>query len=123
MNRFIGLIIILMMCSCKQNRKAELVLSSYMHDFGMIYSDRIYSDSITLTNVGNTLLEIDGVETGCGCTKAFVDRYELSPKESCTLHFSFNPKGKGTGLKEELIIINANTDSLFYILQIKATIR
>lgn len=123
MNRFIVLIIILMMCSCKQNRKAEVFLSSYIHDFGMISSDSIYCDSITLTNVGNTILEIGKIETGCGCTHASVDKYELPPKESCALHFSFNPKGKGIGPKEELIIINANTDSLFYILQIKAIIQ
>lgn len=124
MNRIIGFIIIMMIClSCKQHRKAEVLLSSYVYDFGTIGSDRIYCDSITLTNVGNGKLEIGEIETGCGCTQASVDKYELNPKEFCTLHFSFNPKGKGTGLKEELIIINANTDSLFYILQIKAIVQ
>lgn len=123
MNRIIGFIIILMMGACKQEREAELSLSSYLYDFGTITPDSIYRDSITLTNVGNAILEIGEIETGCGCTHASVDKYELEPKESCALHFSFNPRGKGTGLKEELIIINANTDSLFYFLQIKATIR
>ncbi len=123
MNRIIGFIIILMMGSCKQEREAELSLSSYLYDFGTITPDSIYRDSITLTNVGNAILEIGEIETGCGCTHASVDKYELEPKESCALHFSFNPRGKGTGLKEELIIINANTDSLFYILQIKAIIQ
>ena len=122
MNRIIGFIIILMMGACKQEREAELSLSSYLYDFGTITPDSIYRDSITLTNVGNAILEIGEIET-CGCTHASVDKYELEPKESCALHFSFNPRGKGTGLKEELIIINANTDSLFYILQIKAIIQ
>ena len=112
-----------MMGACKQEREAELSLSSYLYDFGTITPDSIYRDSITLTNVGNAILEIGEIETGCGCTHASVDKYELEPKESCALHFSFNPRGKGTGLKEELIIINANTDSLFYILQIKAIIQ
>ena len=67
--------------------------------------------------------EIGEIETGCGCTQASVEKYELNPDESCSLHFSFNPKGKGLGAKEELIIINANTDSLFYILQVKAIIQ
>ena len=123
MNRIIGFIIILMMGACKQEREAELSLSSYLYDFGTITPDSIYRDSITLTNVGNAILEIGEIETGCGCTHASVDKYELEPTESCALHFSFNPRGKGTGLKEELIIINANTDSLFYILQIKAIIQ
>ena len=123
MNRIIGFIIILMMGACKQEREAELSLSSYLYDFGTITPDSIYRDSITLTNVGNAILEIGEIETGCGCTHASVDKYELEPKESCALHFSFNPRGKGTGLKEELIIINANTDSLFYILQIIAIIQ
>ena len=83
----------------------------------------ICRDSITITNVGNARLEIGEIETGCGCTQASVEKYELNPDESCSLHFSFNPKGKGAGAKEELIIINANTDSLFYILQVKAIIQ
>ena len=124
MNRIIGIIVVLMICvSCNQKRKAEVSLSSYIHDFGTISSDSICRDSITITNVGNAKLEIGEIETGCGCTQASIDKYELSPKESCSLRFSFNPKGKGAGEKEELIIINANTDSLFYILQIKATIQ
>ena len=117
MNKIIGFIIIPIVClSCKQDRKAEVSLSSYVYDFGMI-------SSIILTTVGDAKLDIGEIETGCGCTYASIDKYELNPKESCALHFSFNPKGKGTGPKEELIIINANTDSLFYFLQIKATIR
>jgi len=124
MSRIIGLVVILIMCiSCNQKRKAEVSLSSYTHDFGIIGSDSICRGSIIITNVGNAKLEIGEIETGCGCTQASVDKYELSPKEWCPLHFSFNPKGKGEGEKEELIIINANTDSLFYILQIKATIQ
>lgn len=124
MNRIIGLIIILIMClSCKQHRKPEVSLSSYVHDFGMITPDSIYRDSITLTNVGDAKLEIGEIETGCGCTRASVDKNELNPKEFCTLHFSFNSKGKGIGPKEEFIIIHANTDSLFYIMQIKAVIK
>lgn len=124
MSRIIGLMVILMLyVSCKQDRKAEVALSSYTHDFGTIGSDSICRDSITITNVGNAKLEIGEIETGCGCTKASVEKYELNPKESCLLRFSFNSKGKGTGPKEELIIINANTDSLFYILQIKAFVQ
>ena len=119
MGKIFGLIVILLICvSCNQKRKAEISLSSYTHDFGIISSD-----IITITNVGNARLEIGEIETGCGCTQASVEKYELNPDESCSLHFSFNPKGKGLGAKEELIIINANTDSLFYILQVKAIIQ
>ena len=111
MSKILGLIVILLICvSCNQKRKAEMSLSSYTHDFGIISSDIICRDSIIITNVGNARLEIG-------------EKYELNPDESCSLHFSFNPKGKGLGAKEELIIINANTDSLFYILQVKAIIQ
>ena len=124
MSKILGLIVILLICvSCNQKRKAEVSLYSYTHDFGIISSDIICRDSITITNVGNARLEIGEIETGCGCTQASVEKYELNPDESCSLHFSFNPKGKGLGPKEELIIINANTDSLFYILQVKAIIQ
>ena len=117
MSKIFGLIVILLICvSCNQKRKAEVSLSSYTHDFGIISSDII-------CRVGNARLEIGEIETGCGCTQASVEKYELNPDESCSLHFSFNPKGKGAGAKEELIIINANTDSLFYILQVKAIIQ
>lgn len=109
--------------SCNKNKKAEIALSSYSYNFGVIAPDSICHGNITITNVGNAQLKIGEIETGCECTQASIDKDELSPKESCNLHFSFNPKGKGPGEKEELIIINANTDSLFYILQIKAIIQ
>ena len=93
MSKILGLIVILMICvSCNQKRKAEVSLSSYTHDFGIISSDIICRDSITITNVGNARLEIGEIETGCGCTQASVEKYELNPDESCSLHFSFNPK-------------------------------
>lgn len=92
MNKIIGFIIIPIVClSCKQDRKAEVSLSSYVYDFGMISPDSIYCDSIILTNVGDAKLDIGEIETGCGCTYASIDKYELNPKESCALHFSFNP--------------------------------
>lgn len=69
MNKIIGFIIIPIVClSCKQDRKAEVSLSSYVYDFGMISPDSIYCDSIILTNVGDAKLDIGEIETGCGCT-------------------------------------------------------
>ncbi len=62
-------------------------LSSYTHDFGIISSDIICRDSITITNVGNARLEIGEIETGCGCTQASVEKYELNPDESCFASF------------------------------------
>lgn len=59
MSKILGLIVILLICvSCNQKRKAEMSLSSYTHDFGIISSDIICRDSITITNVGNARLEI-----------------------------------------------------------------
>ena len=94
-------------------------LSSYTHDFGIISSDIICRDSIIITNVGNARLEIGEIETGCGCTQASVEKYELNPDESCSLHFSFNPKGKGLGAKEELIIINATQTPSFIFCKLR----
>ena len=37
MSKILGLIVILLICvSCNQKRKAEMSLSSYTHDFGII---------------------------------------------------------------------------------------
>ena len=59
MSKILGLIVILLICvSCNQKRKAEMSLSSYTHDFGIISSDIICRDSITITNVGNARLVI-----------------------------------------------------------------
>ena len=77
-------------------------LSSYTHDFGIISSDIICRDSIIITNVGNARLEIGEIETGCGCTQASVEKYELNPDESCSLHFSFKKKLSQTILRTKL---------------------
>lgn len=101
MSKIFGLIVILMICvSCNQKRKAEVSLSSYTHDFGIISSDIICRDSITITNVGNARLEIGEIETGCGCTQASVEKYELNPDESCSLHFLSIRKEKEQGQRK-----------------------
>ena len=52
MSKIFGLIVILLICvSCNQKRKAEVSLSSYTHDFGIISSDIICRDSPNLDRV------------------------------------------------------------------------
>ena len=69
-------------------------LSSYTHDFGIISSDIICRDSITITNVGNARLEIGEIETGCGCTQASVEKYELNPRRIVLASFLFQSERK-----------------------------
>ncbi|MCD8187009.1 MAG: DUF1573 domain-containing protein [Rikenellaceae bacterium] len=116
-------VIVFIFIACKPSGPLRLELSTYSYDFGIITTDSIYAGEVTLTNSGDEALKIGPVNTGCGCTKASAEKYRLEPGESCLLRFTYDPKNKGAGEREEYVIINANTDSLFHILQVRAILR
>ena len=72
--------------------KIEVAPSSY--DFGDILYEKV-EHTFLIKNTGTKLLEIKGVSTSCGCTKAAVESEKIMPSETTNLLVTFDPNIMG----------------------------
>ena len=72
--------------------KIEITPNSY--DFGDIPYEKV-EHNFLIKNTGTKLLEIKGVSTSCGCTKASVDSEQIMPGETTNLMVTFDPNIMG----------------------------
>lgn len=112
-------IVLYLTCGCRQIQRPQLLLSTYNYDFGVVDSAMVYSGSVTLLNCGSANLQIEQINTGCGCTSAQCTKNTIAPGETGVLRFTFDTKNK-TGEQSQFISIIANTDSLVHILKLTA---
>ncbi len=68
--------------------RIEIIPSSY--DFGAI-PYRAVERSFTIRNSGGSPLQITGLSTSCGCTRAEMEKRELLPGEEAELLVTFDP--------------------------------
>lgn len=106
---------------CCTSPKPELKLSVGDYDFGLLQPDTIYNGSVIVENTGGSTLKIRQVGADCSCTDTFVTKNELLPTDTCLLNFSFNTKAK-RGYQNNYIFIEANTDSMVYLLSIHSIV-
>lgn len=122
-NYTLCMLILLFGCfSCKQRQKPELFLSRYVVDFGFINPDSTYENCIYIYNKGEKELHISSVIPDCGCIIPTLSKQVVPAGDSCWLNFTLNTKNK-EGTIENLIIIEANTDSAIHFIQIHANIK
>ncbi len=70
---------------------AEVVLSPVENDFGQVVYGDVATTRFVLTNYSPAPLKIVRVSTSCGCTKAEVDKKEISPYGAVTVRVTFDP--------------------------------
>jgi len=67
-------------------------LDSDFHDFGVIPQyGGVVEKTFTVTNSGNSTLEIGDITTSCSCTSASVSKANLEPGEDAVLTVVFDP--------------------------------
>lgn len=69
-----------------------LKLSGASHNFGKFKANVKQEHQFTLTNTGDATLTIDQVKITCGCSAADVEKKELQPGESTSLHTRIKPE-------------------------------
>ena len=72
--------------------KIEITPNSY--DFGDIPYEKV-EHTFLIKNIGTKPLEIKGVSTSCGCTKAAVESETIMPGETTNLLVTFDPNIMG----------------------------
>lgn len=118
MKKFYVFLLLTFLCSCTK-KKSELKLLNYSYDFGIIKKDSIYQGKIIIKNTGNDTLKIQKISPDCSCTNAYSTKKLILPNDTCLVKFTYNTYHK-ISRQENFIIIIANTDSIFHLLQIKA---
>ena len=72
--------------------KIEITPSSY--DFGVIPYEKV-EHAFLVKNTGTDVLEINGLSTSCGCTKATVESETIMPGKTTNLLVTFDPNIMG----------------------------
>lgn len=80
-------------------------------DFGRIKQNQATTREATVTNLGQSLLELRSIQGNCACIITEVDKRSLKTGQSATIRISFNPQDrKGTQQKAVTIYSNDPKD-------------
>lgn len=77
--------------------------------------------TVTITNAGDSVLDIGEVRVQCGCTSAPLDTKRLAPGEQTSMHITVTlPAGSGTFSK--YVTVFSNDPSGAHVLRLKADV-
>jgi hypothetical protein len=82
----------------------RMVLEMQEHDFGRLYSREPVSVMLRFKNAGNAPLEIQKVNTSCGCTTTKLEKMVYEPGESGEIEVIYRPKGPGASTAKMVTI-------------------
>jgi len=90
----------------------RIELSATNFDLGTIPNTGPVSHEFEVRNVGRGTLEITGVSTSCGCTKAEVQSRRLSRGESTVLRVTFDPQAHDGALGQFLRVVYVRSNDM-----------
>lgn len=69
----------------------HIVIEPATHDFGLVKFGDVPEYTFIVKNIGNQILEVNGVTTSCACTNGEIDNMSIVPGGQANLLVSFNP--------------------------------
>lgn len=84
-----------------------LWIDAEQHDFGTVSGQETVEHVFTIRNTGAKDLNIQRVQTSCGCTAAVLGNQILKPNESTPLKITFDPRGR-QGRQARMVWIYSN---------------
>lgn len=92
-------------------KSPRLLLNQTALDFGRIKQNQATAREVTVTNLGQSLLELRSIQGNCTCIITEVDKQSLKSGQSAKIRISFNPQDrKGTQQKAVTIYSNDPKD-------------
>lgn len=89
----------------------RLLLNQTSMDFGRVSQDKSVTREVTVSNLGQTPLELRSVQGNCTCVVTETDKQTIKAGQSATIRISFHPQGrKGTQQKAVTIYSNDPKD-------------
>ena len=113
------LLLLIVIISCINQTTPDLVLSDYSIQIDSVREGSVCRGEIKVWNKGEQELHISNISTDCSCTDATIDKTSICKGDTSRIYYSLNTSHK-YGDIENYIFIEANTDSAFHFIQIKA---
>ncbi len=101
----------------------QLEVSPLVHDFGELPQETIRRINVVLRNVGTEDLEINNVESDCGCTVAMLPDTLLAPGDSTYLHVTFSTKHYSNAIAKHVTIQSNDPGAPQTMLTLRAYVR
>ncbi|MDP2684336.1 MAG: DUF1573 domain-containing protein [bacterium] len=73
----------------------HIAIEPATHDFGRVKYGDVPEYTFIVKNIGDQILEINGVTTSCACTKGEIDNMNIEPGGQANLLVSFDPAVHG----------------------------
>jgi len=81
----------------------SIILEEDQLNLGDVINGEILTFELTVSNQGNSPLEVESVSTSCGCTTATLEPMTIQPGEKGILHIEFDSGAHGPELTGELV--------------------
>ena len=88
-------------------KAAHLKIYQPVFDFERLQKDSVYKTTYTITNSGQSLLQIRQLETNCSCVIATIDKTEIKPGKEATVTVTFNTSER-LGNQQKSVTIYTN---------------
>lgn len=85
----------------------RLQLSQSTFDFGRVKQNQQTTREITVTNLGQSVLELRSIQGNCSCIVTSVDKKTLKAGQSATIKIAFNPQDR-KGTQQKAVTIYSN---------------
>jgi len=89
----------------------EANVNPYTWDFGQVKEGEVLKHTFILKNETQKILNINDVNTSCGCTVSQVDKKTLAPGESASIQVQFKSKGYSGPIKQYVYVHTDNLDN------------
>lgn len=98
---------------------AEFAFSEEIHNFGSLKAGEIVSFTFIYRNIGNKILTINKVDSGCGCIKVNIPEESVEPGMEGRIEVIYDSSGDvGNQLKTITLFSNAKEKQLFIKAQV-----
>ncbi|HEY6166969.1 MAG TPA: DUF1573 domain-containing protein [Verrucomicrobiae bacterium] len=100
----------------------HLQFAETVFDFGRAKASDTLKHEFIFTNTGTALLEITGVQPGCGCTTAGTWDHQIEPGKAGKIPIQFNPSSYNGPISKSIIVTCNDPAQATHFLQIKAAV-
>jgi hypothetical protein len=121
MKRIFFVFLILVGVVFSQNKLKPI--DSDIHNFGIITKGEVVKHTFKLKNISGKILQLERVQSSCGCTATLLSKKTLKPGEVASITAEFNSEGFSGFQEKHIYVYEKDNPTPIYTLTIQATVR
>jgi hypothetical protein len=90
---------------------SEIFLENYLIDTGEYIEGDNVSLNLNIKNIGNSILKINHIDSGCSCTIAELEKDEINASDSLIIHIKYNKSDEIGFFKQHVKIDHSGINS------------